>query len=81
MASSVSFSLCRVYKTDHEIFYRIHVRLTDKVNTEAKAHKIEEYMKWVEAYYQKIELSQAVKRRRVFLATDDATVLKYAMDT
>ncbi|KAG4070622.1 hypothetical protein HA402_013542 [Bradysia odoriphaga] len=56
----------------------VHVRRTDKVGTEASLHSIEEYMTWVEDYFNKLELSQSVDRRRVFLASDDPKVIEEA---
>ncbi|KAG1662109.1 Alpha-(1,6)-fucosyltransferase [Nymphon striatum] len=56
----------------------IHVRRTDKVGTEADFHGIEEYMEHVDEYYQKLEMTEDVPARRVYLATDDPTVLDQA---
>lgn len=54
----------------------VHVRRTDKVRTQAVAHNVEEYMIWVEDYFDRLELSQSLKRRRVFLASDDPSVFE-----
>ncbi|XP_015906014.1 alpha-(1,6)-fucosyltransferase [Parasteatoda tepidariorum] len=53
----------------------IHVRRTDKIGTEAQFHSIEEYMEHVEDYFRLLELKSSVDKRRVYLATDDPTLL------
>lgn len=54
----------------------IHVRRTDKVGTEAAFHPVEEYMKYVEEYYQHIELKEGkLPVKKVYVATDDSKVL------
>lgn len=58
----------------------VQVRRTDKINTEAAFHSIEEYMYWVDLYYNKLERVQPVEQRRVYLATDDANLLPEAKD-
>lgn len=58
--------------------FRVHVRRTDKVGTEAAYHSIDEYMQAVNEYYDQLELKQAVEKRRVYLATDDPKVIKEA---
>ncbi|XP_037048478.1 alpha-(1,6)-fucosyltransferase-like [Bradysia coprophila] len=55
----------------------VHVRRTDKL-TQVKSHNVEEYMIWVEDYFNRLELSQPVVKRRVFLATDDPKVIEDA---
>ena len=57
---------------------RVHVRRTDKINLEAAFHSIEEYMYWVEHYYDRLERTGEIDQRRVFLASDDPTVLPNA---
>jgi len=56
------------------------VRRTDKVGTEAAFHSIEEYMTHVEEWYQQHALvtGNQVDQKRVFLATDDANLLREA---
>ena len=54
---------------------RIQVRRTDKINVEAAFHSIEEYMYWVNRYYEKLKLTQTNVRKRVFIASDDPSVL------
>lgn len=56
----------------------VHVRRTDKVGTEASLHTIEEYMIWVDDYFDQLELSQPVDKRRIFLASDDPKVIEEA---
>ena len=56
----------------------VHVRRTDKIRREAKFHGIEEYMLHVQQYYEYLETRQTVDRRRIYLATDDPSVLKQA---
>ena len=56
----------------------VQVRRTDKINTEAAFHSIEEYMYWVDLYYNKLEKVQVVEKRRVYLATDDGNLLPEA---
>ncbi|XP_022106971.1 alpha-(1,6)-fucosyltransferase-like [Acanthaster planci] len=56
----------------------VHVRRTDKVGTEASFHGIQEYMVHVEEYYLTLERTQRVQQRRVYLATDDASLLAEA---
>ena len=56
----------------------VHVRRTDKIRREAKFHGIEEYMLHVIQYYEYLETRQTVDRRRVYLATDDPSVLQQA---
>ena len=55
---------------------RAHVRRTDK-KAEASYHKMEEYMRHVEDWFRcREKINQApVKERRVYLATDEPTVL------
>ncbi|KAG4072633.1 hypothetical protein HA402_004722 [Bradysia odoriphaga] len=55
----------------------VHVRRTDKV-TQAVSHNLEDYMTWVEDYFNRLELSQPVVKRRVFLASDDPKVIEEA---
>lgn len=57
------------------LIYRVHVRRTDKVGTEASFHGIEEYMSEVEEYYNLLELKQQVDKRRIYLASDDPKVI------
>ena len=54
------------------------MRRTDKVGTEAAFHGIEEYMGHVENYYSLLQKIQMVDKKRVYLATDDHTLLEEA---
>lgn len=56
----------------------VQVRRTDKINLEAAFHGIEEYMYWVDLYYKKLALTETFDKKRVFIASDDATVLSDA---
>ncbi|CAH0726729.1 unnamed protein product, partial [Brenthis ino] len=53
----------------------VHIRRTDKVGTEAAFHHIDEYMRHVHEYFAQLELTRHVDARRVYLATDDASVI------
>ena len=55
----------------------IHVRRTDKVGMEAAFHPVEEYMKYVEEYYERLEIKDGkkIEVKRVYVASDDAKVL------
>jgi len=59
---------------------RVHIRRTDKVGTEAAFHPLDEYMSHVEEYFKQLEMTQPVDVRRVYLASDDPTVLKDAKE-
>lgn len=48
------------------------------MGTEAAFHSVDEYMKYVEEYFDRLELRQKIDVRRVYLATDDASVLPEA---
>lgn len=55
----------------------VHVRRTDKVQYhEADLHTVDEYMKWVDDYYEQLEMihQRPVDKRRVFIAADDPKV-------
>lgn len=57
---------------------RVHVRRTDKVGTEAAFHPIEEYMVHVEEQFQLLARRVHVDKKRVYLATDDPSLLQEA---
>ena len=59
-------------------FHRVQVRRTDKLNSEAAFHSIEEYMFWVELYYKRLSTKEKIDKKRVFIATDDPSVLPEA---
>uniref|UniRef100_UPI00398F397B alpha-(1,6)-fucosyltransferase isoform X2 n=1 Tax=Pristiophorus japonicus TaxID=55135 RepID=UPI00398F397B len=56
----------------------VHVRRTDKVGTEAAYHPIEEYMVLVEEHYKFLARKTEIDKKRVYLATDDPTLLQEA---
>ncbi|XP_059354153.1 alpha-(1,6)-fucosyltransferase-like [Carassius carassius] len=56
----------------------VHVRRTDKVGTEAAFHPIEEYMIHVEEQFQYMAQRGHVDKKRVYLATDDPSLLQEA---
>jgi len=57
------------------LFCSIHVRRTDKVGAEAAFHSIDEYMSHVEDYYNTREKQEHIDRRRVYIASDDSSVI------
>jgi glycoprotein 6-alpha-L-fucosyltransferase len=59
---------------------RVHVRRTDKVGTEAAYHFIDEYMKYVDEYFDLIATRQPGVKRRVYLASDDTSVAREARE-
>lgn len=59
-------------------FFRIHIRRTDKVGTEAAFHSLDEYMVEVEEYYKSLQMTQTVTQKRVYIATDDPKVFEEA---
>ncbi|EMP40970.1 Alpha-(1,6)-fucosyltransferase [Chelonia mydas] len=56
----------------------VHVRRTDKVGTEAAFHPIEEYMVHVEERFQLLARRMHIDKKRVYLATDDPSLLQEA---
>uniref|UniRef100_H3D3V5 Alpha-(1,6)-fucosyltransferase n=1 Tax=Tetraodon nigroviridis TaxID=99883 RepID=H3D3V5_TETNG len=56
----------------------VHVRRTDKVGTEAAFHPIEEYMIHVEEQFQLLARRVHIDKKRVYLATDDPSLLQEA---
>lgn len=56
----------------------VHVRRTDKVGTEAAFHPIEEYMLHVEEQFQLMAQRMQLDKKRVYLATDDPSLLQEA---
>lgn len=60
--------------------YRVHVRRTDKVGVEAAFHGIDEYMEFVNEYFDRLEAKSPVEQRRIYLATDDANLLREARE-
>lgn len=58
----------------------VHIRRTDKVGTEAALHKVDEYMMWVDEYFDQLELKQPVEKRRIYLASDEPKVIQETRD-
>ncbi|KAG7258565.1 hypothetical protein CRUP_037428 [Coryphaenoides rupestris] len=56
----------------------VHVRRTDKVGTEAAFHPIDEYMSHVDEQFQLLARRMHVDKKRVYLATDDPSLLQEA---
>lgn len=56
----------------------VHIRRTDKVGTEASFHSLEEYMQHVDEYYNQLEVTQFIEKRRIFIASDDPKVIEDA---
>lgn len=54
----------------------IHVRRTDKVGAEANKYNVEDYMRHVEMYFDRLSLFHKVEKRRVFVASDDLDVIE-----
>ena len=64
------------------MFDRIHVRRTDKIGTEASLHSLKEYMVHAEEYFSIQEKhNQGPVRRRVFVASDEPSVITEAINT
>jgi len=70
--------MCKTEEAYCLVVHRIHVRRTDKVGAEAAFHSIDEYMAHVEDYYKTLEKRQHFDQRRVYIATDDASVIDEA---
>jgi glycoprotein 6-alpha-L-fucosyltransferase len=58
--------------------HRVHVRRADKINKDAGFHALEEYMIHVEEYYKLKELSGQIKKKRIYLATDEPNLFAEA---
>ena len=56
----------------------MHIRRTDKIK-EASFHSLDEYMQHVETYYNQREHREGEMIRKVYLATDDPSVLNDAI--
>lgn len=63
---------------ENSFYFSVHVRRTDKVGTEAAFHSIDEYMLYVSDFFNKLEMKEKVDVRRVYLASDDPSVLPEA---
>jgi glycoprotein 6-alpha-L-fucosyltransferase len=56
----------------------VHVRRTDKLIREAKYHSLEEYIVEINEFYDRLEMTRPVDKRRIYLASDDPSVLTEA---
>ena len=54
------------------------MRRTDKIDKESAFHGIDEYLVHVEDWYQLYAKGNKVDKKRVFIATDDPSVIKEA---
>lgn len=54
--------------------FRVHIRRTDKVGTEAAFHSVDEYMSAVEEYFKQLALTETITVKRIYLASDDPKV-------
>ncbi|CAG7835828.1 unnamed protein product [Allacma fusca] len=59
----------------------IHVRRTDKIGTEASLHSLKEYMVHAEEYFSIMEKVHGQVKRRVFIASDEPSVIAEAMNS
>lgn len=53
----------------------VHIRRGNK-NSEAAYQSVEDYMSAVDGYFDQLELSQTVDKRRVYLSTDDPNLIE-----
>ncbi len=59
--------------------YRVQVRRTDKLRRDTVFHPIEQYMQYVEEWYQQqYKRGMEIPQKRVYLATDTPSVLQEA---
>jgi len=56
----------------HTVF-SVHIRRTDKIGS---SHKLEEYMYYVEQYYEQQRMNGKDLFKTIYLATDDPTLFK-----
>ena len=80
---NTELSYCFVFAIDSSYnffaIFRVQVRRTDKVTArEAKFHGVEEYMTHVEDWFDTYEQTHPGVERLVYLATDEAKVIKEA---
>ena len=59
------------------MFFRVHIRRDDKIK-EAAYKPLEDYMARVDHYYDVLERKQKVDKRRVYLATDNRSLIAEA---
>lgn len=60
------------------MYYRVHVRRTDKVIKEALVHSVDDYMRHVDEWFDIYEKQHSGVQRKVYLASDDPGVLPEA---
>lgn len=60
------------------LYFSVHVRRTDKVGMEAQFHALQEYMTYVDEWFDIYEKRYPGVQRRVYLASDDPNVLQEA---
>lgn len=53
----------------------VHIRRTDKIRREAALHHLEQYIDYVDEYYEQMEMIKSIDKRRIYLATDDPMVM------
>jgi glycoprotein 6-alpha-L-fucosyltransferase len=53
----------------------IHVRRTDKLEAEASLHDLSQYIEAANEYLMTRELKQNISGKRIYIASDDVTVL------
>ena len=73
---SLGFCLVLSYEL-FDFYFSLHVRRTDKTR-EAAYHALEEYMVHVVEWYDSYELSHPNIQRKVYLATDEQSIIKEA---
>jgi glycoprotein 6-alpha-L-fucosyltransferase len=54
----------------------VQIRRTDKLFWEAEFYSVEKYMSYVEEYFDRLEMTEEVKKRRIYLSTDDPETLE-----
>lgn len=60
--------------------FSIHVRRTDKLDMEASLHDVSQYVDAANEYLMTKELTQNISGKRIYIASDDATVLGEARE-
>lgn len=59
------------------MFFSVHIRRTDKVGSEAAFHSVDEYMSFVDEWFQSYDVARSPLgpvARRVYVASDDPEV-------
>ena len=66
---------CHVNILNFLIFFRVHIRRTDKLDHEGGYYELEEYIKYVNEYYEMENYRKGgLVKKIVYLASDDAEV-------